>query len=79
MKFGHPGATGETSFKRSKNPKEEEYINNLWLAIQELYTDLYVNNADHKEIRKYILQEVKWNMDKMEEDIEDPDSELYQD
>jgi len=80
LKLGHPGATGKTTYIRSKNAKEEEYINNLWLAVQDLYTDLYVEaEATHNEIRKYILEEVKWNIDKMKEDIEDPKSELYVD
>ena len=79
MKLGHYGGTGRTTYKKIKNGKEEEYINNLWLAINDIYTDMYVNDINHKEIRKYILEEVKHNMDKMEEDIEDPASELYQD
>ena len=80
MKLSHPSGTGRTAFKRSKNGKEEEYINNLWLAVQDLYTDLYVDaDATHKEIRKYILEEVKWNIDKMKEDIEDPESPIYVD
>ena len=76
-KLAHFGGTGKTRFEAAKT--EKEYINNLWLAVEDLYTDMYVSDINHKEIRKYILEEVKWNLDKIEEDIENPKSEIYQD
>jgi len=78
-RLGHYGGSGMTKYVELKNGKEEEYLNNLWLAIEDLYVDMYVSDLSHKEIRKYILEEVKINMDKIEEDIDDPKSELYVD